>query len=434
MQFSETVQQNIRGVDITRDGERAFHCILSFDTHEEIADPKTEAVGLLYAKALLSGCKGYSREAFLDAINLLGASINVSIDSGILTIAMTSTDTNMPKLLKLFEAMLTTPAFAEKEIKRIKGLLQNELHEEKEDAKAQSLHLLVNSMYGARDRRHMGETDALINDVAKVSRKDLISFHKKATENNWIFTFISDTKYKEMLRKKLLKLRSSFATKEKKRVPQHILPLKKTKLELLSIPSKQNIEINIGGVLPLYAQEKDYYAFLFGLNVLGKWGGFAGRLMSTVREKEGLTYGIYARIESSGVSEYGYWRIMTFFAPEKVLQGLTSTMRECSAIREKGITPSEYARFKTIISTSEALLRDSIIRTASDIHGSQVRGFDLKSLQAHRKNMLNVTIKEVNAALKKYLDPDRLVITGAGPIESKKKELKALISLAKNRK
>jgi zinc protease len=187
-------------------------------------------------------------------------------------------------------------------------------------------------------------------------------------------------------------------------------------------------------LLPLHITNKEYYAFVFGLNVLGKWGGFAGRLMSTVREKEGLTYGIYARTETAGLTEFGFWRIMTFFAPDKALVGINSTLREIRTIRNNGITKTEYSRFKTILKTGHALLNDSIIRTASNIHSNQIKGLRFKDIEEHRKNMFNVTISDVNEALKKYLDPERMVIAGAGPVRSKLKELKALERLVKAQK
>ncbi len=416
----------MRGIRITRPKERAFHCIISLDTYTGEKNSNEEAVGLSYAKALLSGCDGYSRETFLDAVNLLGATISVSVDRGIITISLTSTDTNMMKLLTLAEAMLVSPTFAQSEVKRIANLLGNELQEEKEDAKTQSLYMLINNIYGERDRRHVSQTDEISKKVARVTKKDLQAFHKKATQSAWIFTLTCATEHEEKVLKRLFKLRSQFKERAETKTAQHVQKLSKAKIDLLSIPSKQNIEINIGGLLPLYANQKEYYAFLFGLSVLGKWGGFAGRLMSTVREKEGLTYGIYARVETAGVSEYGYWRIMTFFAPDKVLQGITSTRREIDTIRNGGITKSEYDRFKTIIKTSETLLRDSLLRTAADMHAGQVKGFRYADIESQRRNMLNVTVSEVNAALKKYLDPDRTVITAAGPTAAKAKELKAL--------
>jgi zinc protease len=434
MLYTENIQKNIRGISISRKGERVFHGKLSLDTHVGAREPKTEAIGLVYVKALLSGAKGYGRKEFLDAINLIGADISIGIDRGIVSISLTSTDKHMSKLLKLTEVMITAPTFDPKEIRRIITLLENELTEEKEDAKTQSLYLLIDNIYAEKDRRSVSKTDDVIKQVKKVNRKDLLAFHKRATQSKWLYTFSCDEAYAKKVQSFFGKLRNTFKEAKSEYAGEFIKKISKRKVELLSIPSKQNIEINFGNVVPLHIKDKEYFAFLFGLNVLGKWGGFAGRLMSTVREKEGLTYGIYARVETASLTEQGYWRIMTFFAPDKVMQGISSTLREIDVIRKTGITESEYVRFKNIIKTSEALLQDSIASTVSYFHGSQQKGLSLEEIGNYRKEMLDVTIDDVNAALKKYLDPESLIIAAAGPITKNAKELKALERVAKTTK
>jgi len=434
MHFTEFEQKNIRGISLSKEGERAFHCVVSIDTHRGDKNAVLEATGNIYVKALLAGCKGYTREAFLNAVNLLGATISVNIDNGIVTISLTSIDTNRDKLLNLVVAMLQTPTFAPTEIKRIQELEENELFEEKEDAKSQSLYAFIDTLYGPTDRRFMSKTDDLIGVIKKVQKKDIAKFHERTMSGKWILTITSDTQNADKVTKKLQKLRASFKEVKDFETIHTIKTFSQRKIELVSIPSKQNIEFSIGGLLPLALTDADYHAFVFGLNVLGKWGGFAGRLMSTVREKEGLTYGIYARVETASQTEHGYWRIMTFFAPEKAMQGLNSTIHQIKLIQEKGITISEFERFKTIIGTGQTLLNDSVIRMVTDAHAYQVKGFTLESMKDFKKKMLEVTKEEVDQALRKYLDLSVLVIAAAGPVQTHSKELKALGSLVKDSK
>jgi predicted Zn-dependent peptidase len=53
--------------------------------------------------------------------------------------------------------------------------------------------------------------------------------------------------------------------------------------------------------------------------------------------------------------------------------------------------------------------------------------FSLEEIEEHKKRLLSVTLSEVNAALKRYLDPATLTVSGAGPISSVKKELQGLM-------
>ena len=195
------------------------------------------------------------------------------------------------------------------------------------------------------------------------------------------------------------------------------------KILLSNIPSKQNIEFAIGTSLPMTLHHPDYLPFVFGLNVLGKWGGFNGRLMSTVREKEGLTYGIYAKTEGVSGTEQGHYRIMTFFAPEKAVQGLTSTIREIKKIQKTGITPKEYQRFQVILQTQETLLHDSLQRSIDHFHGYLCADFSIEEMHAYQEKLRTVSKNEINHALKTYLHPEALTISGAGPVQKVRKDL-----------
>jgi zinc protease len=195
-----------------------------------------------------------------------------------------------------------------------------------------------------------------------------------------------------------------------------------------NIPSRQNIDFSIGSILPLTMDHDDYPAVVMGVAVLGKWGGFAGRLMSTVREIEGLTYGIYAKTEGSYKAEHCQLSVMTFFAPDKALQGLTSTFREIKKIYSRGITADELEKFKTILRTQTKLVHDSLGGKVSKVHGYHVQGFSEDAIQTLEASLQSLNVQEVNVALKKYLDPTQLTVSCAGPIKSVQKELERFIS------
>ena len=78
-------------------------------------------------------------------------------------------------------------------------------------------------------------------------------------------------------------------------------------------------------------RDPDALALRVGSAVLG--AGFTGRLMSTVRDQEGLTYGIGAGISgTSDIFADGAWRIIASFAPQLLEKGVASTKRELNAL------------------------------------------------------------------------------------------------------
>jgi predicted Zn-dependent peptidase len=144
-----------------------------------------------------------------------------------------------------------------------------------------------------------------------------------------------------------------------------------------------------------------------------------------VREKEGLTYGIYGRAEGVGMHEQGYWRIFTFFAPKDVVKGITSTLREIQAIHEHGITDNELKRFKAILNTRYALIEDSLFKKVQDAHARAVAGVSDAMYTEFRNALQAMRPSDVHEAMQTYLRPDTLVISGSGPIHGVKNNIQA---------
>jgi len=401
-------------------GSKTAKVKITIDIHTKNS-ASNQAACLMLADALLSGAGKYGRDEFLNEINKLGASINVHVGQGYLSFTLRSTEAVFPKLLKLFELMVSQPTFSVSEIKRIKTTTKNELHQARENSKEAALDNLRNLFYGKEDRHYSYTIDELIAAVDTTSKADIAKIHQLALARMWFVSVGGSKKTVTACNDTANKLRRQVKPNNSVTTSQRRTTSPKITLE--NIPSRQNIDFSIGTAIPLEVTDPDFVPLSFGIAVLAKWGGFAGRLMSTVREKEGLTYGIYGKLEGIHGTETGYFRIMTFFAPDKAKLALTSTFREINDIYRKGITDAEFKRFKTILHTGQMLLNDSLSRQLDDLHSYHQAGFTLEKIQTHKAKINTVTKKEVNTAIKKYLNPADMSVSGAGPTKAVKKEL-----------
>lgn len=409
---------------ITDDSLEIVSAIVSIDLHE-VGTIHNHAVALMYADALLSGAGKYGRHEFLDTLHVLGASIDVGVVEGVLGINVRATNSVFAKVLDLLSVLLSEPHFSDVELERIKNTVINSLHEHKENSKALALESLKNELYGKTDRKYSFDIEETISVIKEIRMSDLRIYHDDMLKSYWVCTMVGGKKTINAFEKMVQKHKKDIVPKVSSATHEHRLP--KNKLLLKSLPSRQNIDFSIGAPVPFTLHHDDYIPLSFALSVLGKWGGFSGRLMSTVREKEGLTYGIYAAMEGFSGTEQGYWRIMTFFAPDKALQGLTSTFREVNKLFKAGITIDEFNSFKIILATGQALIQDSILGQLADLHFYHFHRFTLIEMN-ERKNKINtITIEEVNAAIRTYLNPNTLVVSGAGPVNAIKNDVQKFI-------
>ena len=101
--------------------------------------------------------------------------------------------------------------------------------------------------------------------------------------------------------------------------------LQPTLEQKIALKDKTSISVLLGQATGLRYQDADTVALRVGTAILGS--GFTGRLMSTVRDKEGLTYGIGAGVSEDTFVD-GAWSINAAFAPALVEKGIVSTRRE----------------------------------------------------------------------------------------------------------
>lgn len=401
-------------------------CLLTADCFKENT-PHQVAVNMIYTDLLLSGAGKYTRDEFVYAINELGANISVSENEGRITFLIKTLAKNLTQTLKLFELMMFESAFAGKECDRAIETAINALVLYKDDSRSLAHDGLRRALYSKDDKHFEFTPDELIEAMKGVTVNDVREIHERMMNSYWMVSVGGGLKSIKASLKSVEKLKKNKLAIAPVLNKTDRTLIKGRKLVLQSVPSKQNIDLSIGAPVPLTISDEDLAPFIFGLAVLGKWGGFAGRLMSTVREKEGLTYGIYAKMEGVTKTEAGYWRIMTFFAPKDVKQGMVSTLREIKNIHEKGITQSEWERFKNILKTGEVLVYDSLSDTVGFVHGALLSGMSFADYKKYRERLYDCTKAEVNSALKKYLNPDQLIISASGPIDSVTKDLKNLI-------
>ena len=419
MKIQSTNSDAIEITSVIKSKSRVAHFALSIDVQTK---ESPELLGLVYVEALMAGAGKLSRQQFLDTLSTIGAHLSVSYNDARITISGKCIAKHLHTHLALLSVMLSKPHFTQTEITRVKKLVKNHLIKHKENAKERALEEFRNVLFQKNDRRHYKNVDTAIQNVSTITKSDLKQLHQQILASHWILTVGGTKQDTEKITKAIQKITRKRA--EASVTAQKVTPRKKRTVVLEHIPSSQNIELSIGNTLPITDNHPDLPAFLFGLFVLGKWGGFAGRLMSTVREKEGLTYGIYARTEATSTHEIGYWRIMTFFTPEKASEGIRSTLREIEKIQTHGISGDELKRFKNIFKTQQVLSNDSLEKTVTKNHMLSIRGVSKRDYDVFNERITTLKAKDVHAALKKYLQLDSLVISGAGPVRAVAKELK----------
>ena len=139
--------------------------------------------------------------------------------------------------------------------------------------------------------------------------------------------------------------------------------------------------------------------------------GFSGRLMKQVRDKEGLTYGIYSR----QMRLYGshVFEVSATFSPANLKKGIQSSEQVFNEWK-KGVSNHEIDIQKQILTGSQVVHWDNPAAISANIHSVLLQDKSLDTIDGFKDKVNNVTYEEVRAALDNELHVDRLkrVIVG----------------------
>ncbi len=195
-------------------------------------------------------------------------------------------------------------------------------------------------------------------------------------------------------------------------------PLAAGRTEKVSMPGKTSVSMMIGQPSSLRYADRDYQPLNMATSVLGS-GFFSARLLDIIRNREGLTYGIGSRLAADTYAD-GSWYITATFAPDLLEKGTASTLRELRRFHDQGLTAEELATFKVTLTGSYKVALATTGGLASTILNAVQRGYGPEWVDEFPRKVEALTLPEVNATIKKYLNPDKMVTVLAGTLPEAK--------------
>jgi zinc protease len=183
------------------------------------------------------------------------------------------------------------------------------------------------------------------------------------------------------------------------------------------LADKPSVNVLLGQASGLRYSDPDNLPLRVGTAILGL--GFTGRLMSTVRDKEGLTYNIGASMGDDSIVD-GAWEVSASFAPALLSKGVVSTRREVGKWWKEGVSEQELASRKQGEIGSYFVSLSTTLGLAETILVNAQRGFDPSWLDGYPKALKALTRDQVNAAIKAHINPNAMVLVEAGSLPAAK--------------
>lgn len=151
--------------------------------------------------------------------------------------------------------------------------------------------------------------------------------------------------------------------------------------------------------------DPDFYPAYVVNYILGG-GGFSSRLMTEVREKRGLAYGVYAYFQDLDGAPLIIGGVSTNAA--RVGESLSVIAAEWQKMAESGPTAEELEAAKSYLIGSWPLRFTSTGAVASMLMSMQLDGYPLDHLQTRNAKVAAVTLEDARRAARRLLQADQL--------------------------
>lgn len=182
----------------------------------------------------------------------------------------------------------------------------------------------------------------------------------------------------------------------------------------IDTPEKENAFIRGRIDFPLRDDDPDAPALVIADDIFGGGAGLSNRVMERLRQRDGVSYSVGTGLALGSRYRVASWTLGAIMAPQNVLKAEQALREEIERARRDGFTAREVedAKKGTLQQRATNRSQDGVLA------GAWAANMDLGRTFAFSKQfedrMRAVTVDQVNAAFRKYIDPARMTFVIAG--------------------
>jgi zinc protease len=385
----------------------------SLPAGDAFAGEGNAAVPTLTGMLLDQGTTKQDKFAIAEKLESVGATIEFNVGTEMAEVEAKCLKKDVPLVISLIAEQLRTPALGADEFEKAKKQFAGGLQRELEDPGFRAADAFTRAVYPPGHPNHNPSSEELLAAIASARLEDVVAFHKKYYGPDHLTLVVVGDLDLPQIQAEIGKAFAGWTGGVAFTAPAKAVPTDTAREQTVFMPDKTSVSVILGQTSGLRYRDPDYQALRIATAIFGS--GFTGRLMANVRDKEGLTYDIGSRLSHDAFSD-GDWRIQASFAPALLEKGLASTKRQLANWYDNGVTPAEVEARKTNLIGTYKVGLATTDGMAGALLAAVHRGYDVSWLDEYPDRINALTTGQVNAAIKKYLKPENMVLIKAGTV------------------
>ena len=364
--------------------------------------PAKSGLGTFTATMLDRGTKKRSALQIATAIEDAGASLHVNGGSETASISANMLSADLPSILDVLSDVLRDPAFPDDQIEKVRTELIGDFRISEQNTATVAARRANELLYPVGHPYHQnpGGTDSTLRAI---SREDLAAFHARHYgPDRTILVLVGDV---DPDRAHGLVEKSFGGWKRLEHAPEFAVPsapAPDAKLrKVVQMPGKS--QTDVAYAVPGIARTAPDYDPAMMMNYILGGGSLSSRLMVSLRDEQGLVYGVYSNL-SPGIGA-GPIQIRAGTNPANADRAAESILAQVKRMVEEGPTPQEIDDAKGYLTGVFPVRLEANSGVAGQLLSAELYGLGLDYIERYASIVRGVTQEQVTAAAKKYLRP-----------------------------
>ena len=377
--------------------------------HEKITQ---NGLASMVASALMRGTKTRDFDALNSALEDIGAELDFGAGKHTVNFSGKSLAEDLGLLVDVLADALRNPTFPAEEIEEERAKRITELKFAQTDTRYMAGRAFREALYPDTHPYHYSSYGSL-ETLPQLSVADVRIFHEQLYgAEGMILVIVGAVKTDEALKivgEKLGDWKNPNQPNDP--VLAQVSPPEKIIRTTVKLAGKTQADVVLGSIGPSRFAD-DYIAASLANSILGEFA-MMGRLGEVIREKLGLAYYAYSRIEA-GYGQ-GAWHVSVGVAPQNIELTIEKSREEINRITNELVSEGDLDDNQSYFTGRLPLRLENNTGLASTIHSLETYNLGLDYLLTYREQIYSITREDILAAVQHYLHPDKLVIAVAEP-------------------
>lgn len=376
--------------------------------------PEKAGLANLTASLLDEGTTSRTAKQIAEQIEFVGGTLSIKAteDSTTAATRILTKDTELG--FELLADVVLHPTFPPQELERVRSQVLGGILSEKDEpglVAGKAFNLLVFDGHPYR-----WPVNGMEETVPKVTRDDIQRFYaREYLPNQTILSIVGDITVE---RARALVAKYFGAWKRGDPPARKVgdpTPLHKPTVQLIEKDLTQ--ATILVGHLGISRTNPDFYAVTVMNYILGA-GGFSSRLMDSIRDNQGLAYGVGSIFESNLMP--GAFMVSLQTRNETANRAISGVLAELNGMRDGPVTDAELADAKAYLIGSFPLRLDTTGKVAEVLSLVEFYNLGLDYFTEYPRWIDRVTKEDVFRVAKQYLHPDRYALVVVGNLAQAK--------------